>query len=228
MVHRGSRLSGASTLILYSALFEEFYPFDLFLPEGTEKRALRAGELPDRSDGWLIIWGGGDIHPSQYGRRIDGAHVGGANPTYRDQQEERMMRAAIEIGLPILGVCRGAQLACAVAGGVLIQHVTGHTSSHAIEILETKEKITTSSLHHQMMYPYEVDHEMIAISAPSRSSIYQGLMEEEEYVMGYEPEPEVVWFPKIKALAIQGHPEFMPSHTALNMNIKGWLAKYGR
>ena len=69
-------------------------------------------------------------------------------------------------------------------------------------------EIMTSSVHHQMMYPYDIEHKLIAWSATRRS---------DKYVVGdnsdYEPmhmhhEPEVVWFPKIKALGIQGHPEF--------------------
>ena len=207
-------------VILYSALLDDFYPFDIFHPDA-EKRILQAGELPDNNDGYLIVWGGGDIHPSQYGRENVASNTTG-QPTRRDVEEERMMRRAIEIGLPIVGVCRGAQLACALAGGILVQHVTGHTSTHMM-ITGTGRRLTTSSLHHQLMYPWALpdeDYEIIGHATPSRSKEYLGLTEYEEQVAAYEVEPEIIWFPRIKALAIQGHPEFMEANCDFNQYVR--------
>lgn len=211
-------------MILYSALYDMFYPFDVFYPEA-ERITLHAGMSPTRNDGWLIIWGGSDIHPSQYNRPIDGSNVN-ILPTKRDLEEERMLRVAASIGLRTLGVCRGAQLACAVAGGVLAQHVSGHTQSHVIETRDSR-KLVTSSLHHQMMYPWNVEHELVAWTK-RRSVTYRGLTQEEVTEMHNHPEPEVVWFPTIQTLAIQGHPEFMRRTDEFNGAVHGWMREYER
>ncbi len=211
-------------MILYSALFNEFYPFDIFNPD-FEKKTLEIGESPTRNDGYLIIWGGGDIHPSQYGRSNRGSNVYSV-PSERDIEEERMMREAIKIGLPIVGVCRGAQLACAIAGGILVQHVTGHEREHLITTTSGK-RILSSSLHHQLMYPWDVPKfDVLAQATPSRSKVYEGLTDHEELVAAYEPEPEVIWFPTIKALAIQGHPEFMEPKCDFNLYTRGLIDEY--
>jgi anthranilate/para-aminobenzoate synthase component II len=156
----------------------------------------------------LVIWGGEDISPSIYNSAVSKRTYAPAVPSRRDRVEMDACMAAIDRGIPLIGVCRGAQLVCALAGGRLIQHVNGHGGGH---MMETKdgETIRTTSVHHQMMYPFDVEHELLAWAAPSRSDVYIIGNDETDPEMEGKPEPEVVWFPKIKALAIQGHPEFV-------------------
>lgn len=147
----------------------------------------------------LVIWGGSDISPSLYGEAPNGAHAG-VDLSERDHVEKDVCDAAIEVGVPIIGVCRGAQLLCALAGGKLYQDVSGHHSSHSI-ITKDGEKYTTSSIHHQMMdvtgLP-EKDFDLIAWTDDALAKEVKGAVE-----------PEIVYFPQIHGLAIQGHPEFM-------------------
>lgn len=208
---------------IYSALYAEWYPFDKFYPDA-KKVLLRHGELPTDPNGFLIVWGGGDIHPSWYNRVNVASHVY-AKPTIRDEQEARMMAKAIEIGLPIMGVCRGAQMGCALAGGILVQDVGHlHCSQHYIKSFDGK-RIRTSSLHHQMLFPWEVDHELIAWSDPPLAEHYTGLNPDELKLM--TKEPEIVWFPNIKCLAVQGHPEYMDHDCELNIYVHALMDKYG-
>jgi len=155
----------------------------------------------------LVIWGGEDISPSLYGDDV--AYLCGADdrPSRRDVVETSACKEAIARGLPIIGVCRGAQLVCALAGGRLIQHVDNHGWDHNISTYEGRT-ILTSSVHHQMMYPYDVEHKLIAWSEEKRSRRYIIGNNVSDPAMEDKPEAEIVWFPKIKALAIQGHPEF--------------------
>ena len=162
-------------------------------------------------NGVLVVWGGGDISPSMYGQK-PGPHTGATEEmSSRDQLELNLMADAMKRGIPILGICRGAQMLCAVAGGTLVQDVSGHTKDHFIKT-DTGKIFKATSLHHQMMYPWKVDHKLIAWSSPPISKYYGGQLEE---IVTFPDdvdetrEPEVVYFPTIKGLAIQGHPEFI-------------------
>jgi gamma-glutamyl-gamma-aminobutyrate hydrolase PuuD len=153
----------------------------------------------------IVVWGGQDISPSLYNTKASKWTGAGDAPSSRDRYEAASMKAAIEYGVPIIGVCRGAQLACALAGGVLVQHVENHGRTHFITTKDGRS-IGTSSVHHQMMYPFAVEHDLIAWSSEVRSPVHMMSDDVDEKMT---VEPEIVYFPKIKALAIQGHPEFM-------------------
>ncbi|WP_049561204.1 gamma-glutamyl-gamma-aminobutyrate hydrolase family protein [Nonomuraea sp. SBT364] len=84
-----------------------------------------AGLVP-RLDG-LVIAGGGDIAPGRYGERPGGRT--GYVREFRDDAEFALLSAALEAGLPFLGVCRGLQVLNVALGGTLHQHlpdVAGH------------------------------------------------------------------------------------------------------
>ena len=79
----------------------------------------------------------------------------------------------------------------------------------------------TTSCHHQMMYPYDIDHELLAWAAPARSRFYHGETTKTLDSMADKREPEVVYFPSIQGLAIQGHPEWSPPGSAYNQYLLG-------
>jgi putative glutamine amidotransferase len=83
-----------------------------------------AGALLERLDG-LCLAGGPDLDPLAYGAAERHERLG---PTDRvvDAAELALARAADERGMPLLGVCRGAQAMCVARGGTLRQHVDGH------------------------------------------------------------------------------------------------------
>jgi putative glutamine amidotransferase len=68
----------------------------------------------------LIISGGNDISPEHYGGDID-AKV--KSDPERDQLEMHWIRHALEKKIPLLGICRGAQLINVVLGGTLHQDI---------------------------------------------------------------------------------------------------------
>ncbi|MDH2430048.1 gamma-glutamyl-gamma-aminobutyrate hydrolase family protein [Sphaerisporangium sp. TRM90804] len=87
-------------------------------------------ELAGRLDG-LIIAGGGDVDPARYGHAAH-ERTGFVRP-FRDEAEFALAAAALEAGLPFLGICRGMQVLNVLLGGSLHQHVpdvVGH-SGHA-------------------------------------------------------------------------------------------------
>jgi putative glutamine amidotransferase len=76
-----------------------------------------ADAMLDGLDG-LLLSGGGDIDPEHYGGVAVPA-VAGVDPS-RDAWELALVARAIERDLPVLGVCRGAQVINVAAGGTLI------------------------------------------------------------------------------------------------------------
>lgn len=119
----------------------------------------------------LLISGGDDIDPLLYG--------GEAHPTVtgicqmRDQLEMELLKAAIQIKKPVLGICRGMQLINVALGGTLYTHIPAqfttplrHNSPeedgrdnlvHDVELelnsklgrIIRKNRFTVNSFHHQ-------------------------------------------------------------------------------
>jgi putative glutamine amidotransferase len=83
--------------------------------------------LVARLDG-LCLAGGPDLDPSVYGARERHAELGATNADH-DAFELAIARAADAAGLPLLGICRGAQALNVARGGTLHQHVAGHRQS---------------------------------------------------------------------------------------------------
>lgn len=88
-----------------------------------------AEEIVDRLDA-LVFSGGDDVDPRRYGR-APGPQTHTIDPQ-RDQNELELFAAAMGKGIPVLGICRGAQLINIARGGTLIQHLeVGTGESHA-------------------------------------------------------------------------------------------------
>lgn len=69
----------------------------------------------------LVLTGGSDVDPEQYGAP---AHAETDAPRgERDTWELALLRAALASDLPVLAVCRGAQLLNVAMGGTLHQHL---------------------------------------------------------------------------------------------------------
>jgi putative glutamine amidotransferase len=89
-----------------------------------------AERVLDRLDG-LIITGGRDVDPAGYGQPPHPATDEAVEDNrLRDAWEFGLLKGAIRRGIPVLGVCRGAQVVNVALGGTLHQHlpdVLGHT-----------------------------------------------------------------------------------------------------
>lgn len=85
----------------------------------------------DGLDG-LVITGGKDIDPGSYGQQ---PHPSSDEPGRdRDAWELALLGEALKRKLPVLGICRGAQVLNVALGGTLHQHlpdVIGHTGHRA-------------------------------------------------------------------------------------------------
>lgn len=119
-----------------------------------------SGEAPDA----LIIGGGDDISPEHYGGRID--EKVRLDPK-RDRLEIDWIEKALTQDIPLLGICRGAQLINVVLGGTLhddIRHLRKQTynrpgllptkqvrldGTSQLAALSRRNRLRVNSLHHQ-------------------------------------------------------------------------------
>lgn len=78
--------------------------------------------LPSPTDSihGIVIGGGDDIEPSHYGALGD---AGAEYDPERDAMEMRMIELGLKYNIPMLGICRGAQLINVVHGGNLHQDI---------------------------------------------------------------------------------------------------------
>lgn len=170
----------------------------------------------------LILWGGEDIATEIYGQTPN-KYVYSHKKSARDILEIDMVNHCIANDIPIIGICRGAQLLCALAGGSLAQHIDGHGQSHNITLHDEQDTvIRCNSSHHQMMLP------PASAVVLATDSACLGI-DEHNKAIKYPRSVEVVWFPTILALGIQPHPEWTSSPKEFNdycvRKIKQYILK---
>ena len=168
-------------------------------------------QVPSIKDADVVMFtGGADVHPRLYNEP-----VGRRTFTHeeRDIWELERARYAINKGLPMLGICRGAQFLTVMAGGRLVQDVTDHGRYHHCYTTDDDPGFVMSSTHHQMMHPFNLDKDKFDVIAFARHRSKHYLDGNNRAIPHSGIEPEIVWYPKIKALCIQGHPEIMEAES---------------
>ena len=119
------------------------------------------GPLLARLSG-VCLSGGPDLDPAAYAQRRH-RQLGPTEPQL-DRFELSLMRAADRIGLPVLGICRGAQAINVARGGTLRQHLPNHrqelrgaltahevglTRGSRLAAIIGADRIEVNSFHHQ-------------------------------------------------------------------------------
>lgn len=150
----------------------------------------------------VVFTGGTDVDPALYGEKR-GRYTGHPD-TYRDRHEQDVFDRAKAVGIPMVGICRGAQLLCVKAGGRLIQDVTGHGRYHAIRTHDG-QLIECNSTHHQMQLPPE-GAKVLAVAEPAISAHY---LDGDDRHVAVPNEVEVAYYQNVRAVAIQYHPEWL-------------------
>lgn len=148
----------------------------------------------------VIFTGGADVSPSLYGEE---AHLTVFSDKERDEECVKLYKEAVDKGIPMVGICRGAQFIHVMRGGKLYQDVDGHNSSHLIT--DGKNKIWSSSVHHQMVIPQE-GMEIVAWSDPPKST--SRWLNPKTSIMSDAIEVEAFYYDDIVAFGTQGHPEY--------------------
>jgi len=151
---------------------------------------------------FVLFTGGEDVSPELYSKR---RHSTTSSNMERDIREMAAFRKAKALGKPLLGICRGSQFLCVMAGGSLVQHQS-HPSRHKINVVGEPSEITVSSSHHQRQHPWGHKINWTMLGWCNLSPFNWG--EPEENLGRNDPEVEIALYSDIKALAIQSHPEY--------------------
>ena len=171
-------------------------PFGLFdTVMAADATKLQAGDC-------LLLWGGEDIDPALYGQKPNARVHVSRHGQERSEKEIELIKTATRLDLPIIGVCRGAQLLTAITGGELMQHIEEHHTHHTITVHETGEVFKVNSCHHQACLPVDPAIILASTGKPVRC------VNEYNEADKLEEVHEIIYFPQIRALGFQFHPEW--------------------
>ena len=179
----------------------------VFLPWKPKHAAFWAKHL----DGFLFT-GGGDPDPKYYGESMR-PECGAPNPA-RDEFELALLKAVMDTGKPILGICRGEQILNVALGGTLIQDIPSQRPEAAGENHRDNEhryapdyparalpgtllhslmgcdELLTNSVHHQAV---DTPAPGMRVCALSPAGIVEGIEAEGgRFLLGLQWHPEAV------------------------------------
>lgn len=174
----------------------------------------------------VMFTGGEDVNPALYG---ENPHYTTSFSTYRDDQDIKCFNRAVELGKPMLGICRGSQFLTVMNGGKLIQNVTNHGIGGGHTITDNiGTTFTITSTHHQMHFPFEMEkglYSIVAWSSTKRSDKYEGEGGAIELPKDFV-ESEIIYFPQTRSLGIQGHPEHYDFNHPTNKYLRELVKDY--
>ena len=178
------------------------------LPPG---EAEGASEILEDLDA-LVLTGGGDIDPDLYGAEPHPLLAQVARE--RDLFEIALCRAAIKRELPLLAICRGAQVLNVALGGTLVQDIPSEVGrrvvhdrpgerwerSHEVKVLPGSrlakilggQEFSVNSLHHQSVR--ELGAGVVVSAVSPEDGVIEGIeVPKERFVLGVQWHPEAFW-----------------------------------
>lgn len=169
----------------------------------------------------FVIFTGGfvDVHPSMYGADPNLVHdsVYGLDGSSAAQMMEyiEVWQECFYLGIPMIGVCLGAQFLHVMNGGKLYQDVDNHNSGHPLYCNRTGKTIKeSSSVHHQACI-YQDSMNVIAESCEANERWIDGTHCELVIDKPDAADIEGFWYEQTMCLGVQGHPEYQgyPEYT---------------
>ncbi len=188
--------------------------------------------------GGVVVTGGVDIHPAEYGDTPNGTETEGVQPD-RDRLERVILEGADAAGLPVFAICRGMQMLNVHRGGALLQHI-GDThrdgrpqndkwmSWHEVDVCEGSRlaalyparRLSTNSRHHQAVDESRLGRGLRVTARTTGDGVVEAIEADgDRFVLG------VQWHPENMALAAEGTPERASAH-ALFRAFADAVAKY--
>jgi gamma-glutamyl-gamma-aminobutyrate hydrolase PuuD len=149
----------------------------------------------------VVFTGGPDVNPMYYGEE---PHPKTYFDENRDLADIDLYMKCVENGIPMFGVCRGAQFLHVMNGGALYQDVNHHHGDHTMWDTRTKRLVQrVSSVHHQMVQP---EPGMVVLGTSSKSS--ERWINATDKVTGTMQDVEAFFYRDTLCLGVQGHPEY--------------------
>jgi putative glutamine amidotransferase len=177
-------------------------------------------DSPELAD-LVIFTGGPDVDPQLYGEE---PHESVQVSSDRDAYDLKMYARCMADGIPMLGVCRGAQFLAVMNGFKLYQDINLHHTSHDMYDCINKRIIkNVSSVHHQAVI-YEPDKGMeILAHCANRATTRH--CNPKDTVFGYQPDVEAFFIRETCCIGIQGHPEYR-KHEEFSAWVCSVIEKY--
>lgn len=156
----------------------------------------------------LIISGGYDVNPLIYGE--EPIQQQGFLCPERDEYDIKVIKIALELNKPILGICRGLQILNAALGGTLYQDTSvieegcikhqqssrPDVASHTVNVIKGTrlydmlgERVFTNSFHHQAIKKLAPGFK---ISARAKDGVIEAIEKEDGFVIGIQWHPEMM------------------------------------
>lgn len=169
-------------------------------------------QLAEEFDGFIFT-GGPDVHPFLFGEETQ-AHCG--NVSYeRDQMELSLLPLILELGKPVLGICRGIQILNIALGGNIWQDIPSQVKqdfpiahsqpfrynmpSHTVTLTEGsllsklagEKTLKVNSMHHQAVKDVAPG---LTATAYSPDQLVEGVeMPGYPFFLGVQWHPEYLW-----------------------------------
>lgn len=170
-----------------------------------------SSEMVEQAD-LIFLPGGADVDPSRYGGDPKLSYM---SSSMLDRWEMEVVPKALELNIPIFGVCRGHQVLWVELGGKLEQHITPrHSQIRSLcghPVYGEWGDAVVNSLHHQAPHPDRVpDGAVVRMLAPDgtiEAATYG------KYVVSVQWHPEMlphdIWMYLVVA-AIRGEADRIP------------------
>ncbi len=173
----------------------------------------------EKMDG-LVLTGGADVSPQFYGQNPK-PKINRFDPR-RDEREFELLEQALELHMPILGICRGFQLINIALGGDVYQDLSYHPNIsvqhdqltnanmpvHSIDVKAhshfaslTPNQSTVNSYHHQVIHHLADDLQAVAWSEDGIIEAAEALNDDYNIV------------------AVQYHPENIIDENPVHLNV---------
>ena len=160
----------------------------------------RATAMVHEIDG-LLVPGGWDVDPPAYGEERQEETPNVDQPL--DLTEIALVRAAVDGGVPVFGICRGQQVINVALGGSLRQHIDGHDYhghprdllAHSIDVVPGSElskvtpgdRVMVNSLHHQSVKDVAPG---LHATAHSPDGVVEGIESSDGMIVAVQCHPE--------------------------------------
>ena len=179
-----------------------------------DPRYVSVCDLMEACDGFLLTGGRPNVHPEEYGETWTEAH--GTPDRARDAITLPLVRACVERGQPVLGICRGFQEVNVAMGGSLypeIRDLPGRDNHRMPPDGTIEEKF---ALRHEVSFtengPF---HRMMGAQKVMTNTLHgQGIKDAGQRIVidGYAPDgtPEAIYVKDAPGftMSVQWHPEW--------------------